>query len=193
MYMIKQHLVRFIGAGGVKKGELKNEATPTMLLKTNGGKTSAGATPTMFMKTSNLSLHTYDVDENKGGCSSGSSAGSRRGEIHKSVESDLGDQRGGPGVNHAAAHFPAEREKKMLNDTFEAGMSMKTKDRKTRCPNRNRLIVPRFRHFRRIEWYFAEKCCISTTVCQVNSVCCRFFRARYDLPAKLAPARTEKH
>ena len=78
MYMIKKHLVRFIGAGGVKKGELKMQATPTMLLKTNGGKTSAGATPTMFMKTSNLFLYTYDVDEKKGSCSSGSSAGSRR-------------------------------------------------------------------------------------------------------------------
>jgi len=72
--MIKKHLVRSIGAGGVKKRELKNEATPTMLLKTNGGKTSAGATPTMFMKTSDLSLYTYDVDENKGSCSSESTA-----------------------------------------------------------------------------------------------------------------------
>ena len=50
-------------------------------------------------------------------------------------------------------------EKKMLNNTFEAGMCMKTKDRKTQCPNRNRLIVPRFRHLRRIERYFAENCC----------------------------------
>ena len=48
--------------------------------------------------------------------------------------------------------------KKMLNDTFEAGMCMKTKDRKTQCPNRNRLIVPRFRHLSRIERYFAENC-----------------------------------
>jgi len=74
MYMIKKHLVRSIGAGGRKKGELKMQATPTMLLKTNGGKTSAGATPTMFMKTSDLSLYTYDVDENKGSCSSESTA-----------------------------------------------------------------------------------------------------------------------
>jgi hypothetical protein len=66
--MIKSHLVRFIGAGGGKKGQLKMQATPTMLLKTNGGKTSAGATPTMFMKTSNLIVYTYDVDENKGSC-----------------------------------------------------------------------------------------------------------------------------
>ena len=49
--------------------------------------------------------------------------------------------------------------KKMLNNTFEAGMCMKTKDRKTQCPNRNRLIVPRFRHLRRIYRYFAENCC----------------------------------
>jgi hypothetical protein len=60
--------------GRREKGELKMQATPTMLLKTNGGKTSAGATPTMFMKTSNLSLHTYDVDENKGSCEPGSTA-----------------------------------------------------------------------------------------------------------------------
>ena len=57
----------------------------------------------------------------------------------------------------------------MLNDTFEAGMSMKTKDQETQCPNRNRLIVPRFRHLRRIECYFAENCCFCTTVCQINS------------------------
>ena len=49
-------------------------ATPTMLLKTNGGKTSAGATPTMFMKTSNLFLYTYDVHENTGGCTPGPAA-----------------------------------------------------------------------------------------------------------------------
>ena len=45
--------------------------------------------------------------------------------------------------------------KKMLNNTFEAGMCMKTKDHETQCPNKNRLIVPRFRHLRRIERYFA--------------------------------------
>jgi hypothetical protein len=74
MYMIKKHLVRFIGASGVKKGELKMQATPTMLLKTNGGKTPAGATPTMFMKTSNLFLYTYDIYENEGSCAPGSTA-----------------------------------------------------------------------------------------------------------------------
>ena len=74
MSMIKNNLVGFEIAGGGKKGELEMQATPTMLLKTNGGKTSAGATPTMFMKTSDLSLYTYDVDENKGSCSSESTA-----------------------------------------------------------------------------------------------------------------------
>jgi hypothetical protein len=74
MYVIKKHLVRFIGAGGGKKGELKMQATPTMLLKTNRGKTSAGATPTMFMKTSNLFLYTYDIYENEGNCAPGSTA-----------------------------------------------------------------------------------------------------------------------
>ena len=101
MYLIKKHLVRFIGASGVKKGELKMQATPTMLLKTNGGKTSAGATPTMFMKTSNLILYTYDIYENKGSCAPGSTA-------PKALEgSTLGAR-----VNPAAAHFPAEHEKK---------------------------------------------------------------------------------
>ena len=33
----------------------------------------------------------------------------------------------------------------MLNNTFEAGMCMKTKDHKTQCPNTNRLIVLSFR------------------------------------------------
>ena len=66
--------------------------------------------------------------------------------------------------------FPAEHEKKMLNNTFEAGMCMKTKERKTQCPNRNRLIVPRFRHLRRIWRLFAENCGFCTTVCRVHAV-----------------------
>jgi hypothetical protein len=74
MYLIKQHLVRFIGASGGKKGELKMQATPTMLLKTHVEKISVLATPTIFMKTSNLFLYTYDIHENKGSCSPGSTA-----------------------------------------------------------------------------------------------------------------------
>ena len=101
MYMIKKHLVRFIGASGVKKGELKMQATPTMLLKTNGGKTSAGATPTMFMKTGSLFLYTYDIHENKGSCAPGSTA-------PKALEGSTQ----GAGVNPAAARFPAEHEKR---------------------------------------------------------------------------------
>jgi hypothetical protein len=72
--MIKNNLVGFEIAGGGKKGELEMQATPTMLLKTNGGKTSAGATPTMFMKTNNLLWCTYDIHENKGICAPGSTA-----------------------------------------------------------------------------------------------------------------------
>ena len=98
--MINKHLIRSIGTSGVKKGELKMQATPTMLLKTNGGKTPAGATPTMFMKTSNLFLYTYDIYENKGSCAPGSTT-------PKALEGS----RRGAGVNHAAAHFPAEHEK----------------------------------------------------------------------------------
>jgi len=102
--MIQKHLVRFIGAGGGKKGELKMQATPTMLLKTNGGKTSAGATPTMFMKTSNLILYTYDIYENKGSCAPGSTA-------PKALE---GSTRGAR-VNPAVAHFRQREQKKSLN------------------------------------------------------------------------------
>ena len=68
----------------------------------------------------------------------------------------------------------------MLNNTFEAGMCMKTKDRKTQCPKENRLIVPRFRHLRRIERYFAGNCCFYTTNCQTHSASYRFYRACYD-------------
>ncbi len=75
----------------------------------------------------------------------------------------------GAGVNLAAAHLRQREQKRILNYTFEAGMCMKTKDRKTQCPNRNRLIVPRFRHLRRIERYFAENCCFCTTACQVHA------------------------
>ena len=119
-----------------------------MLLKTHVEKMSVLATPTIFMKTRDLSRYSHDIHENKGSYAPGSTA------LNALEGSTLG-----AGVNPAAAHFPAEHEKKMLNNTFEAGMCMKTKDRKTQCPNRNRLIVPRFRHLRRIERYFAENCC----------------------------------
>ena len=166
MYMIKQHLVRFIGAGGVKKRELKNEATPTMLLKTNGGKTSAGATPTMFMKTSNLFLYTYDIYENKGSCSSGSTA-------PKALEGSTPEAE----VSPAIAHFRQREQKRIIKYTFEAGMSLKTKDHKTQCPKQNRLLGPNFRHFYVTDAHFAEKCYFATTSCQLNSFSRGFVRA----------------
>ena len=57
-----------------EKRELKNEATPTMLLKTNVEKMSALATPTIFMKTSDLGRDSHDIHENKGSCAPGSTA-----------------------------------------------------------------------------------------------------------------------
>ena len=78
MSMIKNNLVGFAVASGGEKGEIKNEATPTMLLKTHVEKMSALATPTIFMKTSDLGLDSHDIHENKGSCAPGSSAGSRR-------------------------------------------------------------------------------------------------------------------
>jgi len=47
------------------QGELKTQATPTMLLKTNVEKMSGLAHPTMFMKTSNIEFVCHDVYENK--------------------------------------------------------------------------------------------------------------------------------
>ncbi len=72
--------------------------------------------------------------------------------------------------------FEAER---ILNYTFEAGMSMKTKDHKTQCPNRNRLLGLNFRHLRQTDTHFAEKCCFATTICQTSSVSHGFTRARW--------------
>ena len=137
-----------------------------MLLKTHVEKMSVLATPTIFMKTRDLSRNSHDIHENKGSYAPGSTA-----------LNALEGSTPGAEVNHVAANFPAEYEKKMLNNTFKAGMYMKTKDRKTECPNRNRLIVSRFRHFRRIECHFAENCCLSTTICRVHSVSYRFYRA----------------
>jgi hypothetical protein len=37
--------------------------------------------------------------------------------------------------------------KRILFYTFEAGMCMKTKDRKTQCPKKIRHLGPNFRHF----------------------------------------------
>jgi len=54
---------------------------------------------------------------------------------------------------------------------------MKTKDRKTQCPNKNRLLGLDFRHLRRTECHFAENCCFCTTVCQVHAVFRGFPRA----------------
>jgi hypothetical protein len=54
--------------------ELKNEATPTMLLKTHVEKMSVLATPTIFMKTSDLSQYSHDIHENKGSYPPGSTA-----------------------------------------------------------------------------------------------------------------------
>jgi len=47
------------------------------------------------------------------------------------------------------------RRKIILNITFEAGMSMKTKDHKTQCPKRIRHLGLSFRHFTQMEAYFA--------------------------------------
>ena len=57
----------------------------------------------------------------------------------------------------------------MLNNTFEAGMSMKTKERKTQCPKKIRLLGLNFRHLRRTDTHFAGNCCFWTTVCRINS------------------------
>jgi hypothetical protein len=72
--MIKNNLVGFGVASGGEKRELKNEATPTMLLKTHVEKMSALATPTIFMKTSDLSRYSHDIHENKGSCAPGLAA-----------------------------------------------------------------------------------------------------------------------
>ena len=83
-----------------EKRELKNETTPTMLLKTHVEKMSVLATPTIFMKTIDLSRYSHDIHENKGSCAPGSTA-------LKALEGwTLG-----AGVNPAAAHFPGEPEK----------------------------------------------------------------------------------
>jgi hypothetical protein len=152
--------------GRSKKRQLKNEATPAMLLKKNGGKTPAGATPTMFMKTSNLFLYTYDIYENKGSCSSGSTA-------PKALEGSTPEAE----VSPAIAHFRQREQKRIIKYTFEARMSMKTKEHKTRYPNENRLLVLNFRHLRRIKRYFAENCWFATISCQLNSVFRGFIRA----------------
>ena len=61
-----------------EKGELKNEATPTMLLKTRVEKMSVLATSTIFMKTRDLSRYSHDIHENKGSCASGQTERKRK-------------------------------------------------------------------------------------------------------------------
>ena len=117
-----------------------------MLLKTHVEKMSVLATPTIFMKTRDLSRYSHDIHENKGSYAPRSTA------LNALEGSTLG-----AGVNPAAAHFRQREQKRILNYTFEAGMCMKTKDRKTQCPNKNRLLVLHFRHLRRIERSFCRK------------------------------------
>ena len=68
MYVIKRYLVRFTGAGGGEKGELKIKDGPTMLMKTKEEGRDNLTNATMFMKTSDLSRYTHDIHENKGSC-----------------------------------------------------------------------------------------------------------------------------
>ncbi len=130
-----------------EKRELKNGATPTMLLKTHVEKMSVLATPTIFMKTRDLSRLCHDIYETKGSYAPRST-----------TFNVLGGSTRGAGVNPAAAHLRQREQKRIINNTFEAGMSMKTKDHKTQCPKRIRLIVLNFRHLRRIDTHFAERC-----------------------------------
>jgi hypothetical protein len=51
--------------GAQKKGELKMQEDPTMLLKTNENMTDILTNATMLMKTSDLNSLTHDVDEKK--------------------------------------------------------------------------------------------------------------------------------
>ena len=118
-----------------------------MLLKTHVEKMSVLATPTIFMKTIDLTRYSHDIHENKGSYTPRSTA----------INALAGFTQGA-GVNPAAAHFRQREQKRILNYTFEAGMSMKTKDRKTQCPKINRLLGLHFRHLGRIKRYFAENC-----------------------------------
>ena len=61
------------------------------------------------------------------------------------------------------AHFRAKGERKFSIMTFEAGMCMKTKERKTECPKINRNFDRNFRCFRLTDGLFAAKCCFTTT------------------------------
>jgi hypothetical protein len=149
-----------------EKRELKNEATPTMLLKTHVEKMSVWATPTIFMKTSDLSRDSHDIHENKGSCASGPTA-------PKALEgSTLG-----PGVNQAAAHFPAKHEKKMLKKDVRSRNVYENKGLQDTMPEYNQTLGRNFRHLRRIERHFAENCPFETIICQINAVCRDFTRA----------------
>jgi hypothetical protein len=50
------------------------------------------------------------------------------------------------------------QQKRIIKYTFEAGICMKTKDRETKRPNKNRLLGLNFRHFYVTDAHFAEKC-----------------------------------
>ena len=58
-------------------------------------------------------------------------------------------------------------------------MSMKTKEHKTQCPKKIRLLGLNFRHLRRTECHFAENHGFVTTMCQINPFC-GFLRESYD-------------
>ncbi len=66
--------------------------------------------------------------------------------------------------------------KRILFYTFEAGMCMKTNDRKTQCPKKIRLLGLDFRHFSITDTRFAQKCGFAMTICYVNPVFCRFLQ-----------------
>jgi len=74
---------------------------------------------------------------------------------------------------------PSERwaEKRIPFYTFEAGMCMKTKDRSTQCPNKNRhldLNFPTFSNKRRPFCTKMQFCDDKMTICWGNPVFCRF-------------------
>ncbi len=62
----------------------------------------------------------------------------------------------GAGVTAAVLQFRQREQKRILKYTFEAGISMKTKEHKTQCPTENRHLGLNFRHLRRTETHFAE-------------------------------------
>jgi hypothetical protein len=61
-----------------EKGELKNEGYSHDVIENTCRKMSVLATPTIFMKTSDLSRHSHDSHENKGGCAPGQNGRKQR-------------------------------------------------------------------------------------------------------------------